>query len=64
LSQGKMRGVKVVSFDADGTLWDFEKTMRHSLQRVLEELEGMDPIAASGLSVEGMIGVRDEVSER
>ncbi len=63
MSPRKIRGVKVVSFDADGTLWDFEKTMRHSLKRVLEELEGMDPIAASGLSVEGMIGVRDEVAE-
>jgi HAD superfamily hydrolase (TIGR01509 family) len=63
LSPGKVRGVKAVSFDADGTLWDFEKTMRHSLQRVLEELAGIDPIAASGLSVEGMIGIRDEVAE-
>lgn len=30
--------VKAISFDADGTLWDFEQVMRHALGDALGEL--------------------------
>jgi len=39
--------IKVVSFDADNTLWDFEKVMKHSLKHVLIELGDKDPSAYS-----------------
>ena len=40
-------GIKAISFDLDGTLWDFEAVMRRSIERALEELTEHDPIAAS-----------------
>ena len=55
--------IKVISFDADGTLWDFLKVMTHSLNHVLLELEKLDPIAKSKLSVEKMISIRNNVVE-
>ena len=30
--------ITTISFDGDGTLWDFEKVMRHSLQYALDAL--------------------------
>jgi phosphoglycolate phosphatase-like HAD superfamily hydrolase len=38
----KILGIRAVSFDADGTLWDFQKVMRHSLHYVLKELQRLD----------------------
>jgi len=55
--------IKVISFDADGTLWDFLKVMTHSLNHVLLEIEKLDPIAKSKLSVEKMISIRNYVAE-
>jgi putative hydrolase of the HAD superfamily len=55
--------IKVISFDADGTLWDFEKVMKHSLKQVLVELEETDPVAFSQLTIEKMIEIRNEVAE-
>ncbi|MHA1126905.1 MAG: HAD family hydrolase [Candidatus Heimdallarchaeota archaeon] len=55
--------IKVVSFDADGTLWDFEKVMKHSLKHVLIELGDKDPVAYSELTIEKMIEIRNEVAE-
>jgi phosphoglycolate phosphatase-like HAD superfamily hydrolase len=44
----RIASVKAISFDGDGTLWDFERVMRHSLQFVLKELERLDlPSATS-----------------
>lgn len=57
-------GMKAISFDADGTLWDFQKVMRYSLRYVLEELERLDAPAAAMLDVEGMIAIRDRVARR
>ena len=55
--------IKIVSFDADGTLWDFEKVMKHSLKHVLIILGDKDPIAYSNLTIEKMIEIRTEVAE-
>ena len=57
----RIAGIKAISFDVDGTLWDFEKVMRHSLHHVLKELERMDPDAATALDVEKMIEIRDNL---
>lgn len=60
---GKITGIRVVSFDADGTLWDFNKVMRLSLKRSLLELERIDPSAAAMLNVDKMIEIRERVAE-
>lgn len=59
----RLSGIHAISFDGDGTLWDFEQVMRHSLQCVLEELSQIDPSAASLLNVEKMIFIRNGVAE-
>ena len=59
----KLTGIKAVSFDADQTLWDFQKVMRHSLGYVMTELERQDPTAASMLSIDKMIEIRNAVAE-
>lgn len=60
----KITGIKAISFDADGTLWDFRKVMRHSLEQALAELEKADPEAASMLDIDKMIETRDRVAEK
>ncbi|MHA1442734.1 MAG: HAD family hydrolase [Candidatus Heimdallarchaeota archaeon] len=55
--------IKVISFDADNTLWDFEKVMKHSLKHVLIELGDKDPSAYSELTIEKMIEIRNDVAE-
>jgi 2-haloalkanoic acid dehalogenase type II len=60
---GKITGIKVVSFDADGTLWDFNKVMRLSLKRSLLELERINPSAAAMLNVDKLIEIRERVAE-
>ena len=60
---GKITGIKAVSFDADGTLWDFNKVMRLPLQRSLLELGEKDPSAAAILDVNKMIEIRERVAE-
>jgi len=59
----KITGIKAISFDGDGTLWDFEKVMRYSLNYVLEELACLDPDAATRLDIEAMISIRNRVAE-
>ena len=51
----KIIGIKAISFDADGTLWDFEKVMRHSLFHVLVELKKLDPETVDILNVDKMV---------
>lgn len=58
----RIDGIKAISFDADGTLWDFQRVMRHWLHYVLEELETLDARAAAVLNIEQMIAVRDRVA--
>ncbi len=59
----KITGIKAISFDGDGTLWDFEKVMRHSLNYVLGELAQLDSDAAARLDIEVMIRIRNRVAE-
>lgn len=55
-------GITTISFDGDGTLWDFDQVMRHSLRCVLTELEQLDSIAAARLDIESMIRIRTDVA--
>ena len=56
-------GVTTISFDADGTLWDFEKVMRHSLGLSLIELRRLAPACAGLLTVESMMAIRNQVAD-
>lgn len=58
----KIIGIKAISLDADGTLWDFEKAMRHSLLHVLKELKKLDPGAVDTLDIDRMIKIRNRVA--
>jgi 2-haloalkanoic acid dehalogenase type II len=58
-----IQGIKAISFDADGTLWDFAKVMRYSLGCVMKELERAEPRAAARLDMEKMIEIRNRVAE-
>jgi len=57
-----LQGITTISFDADGTLWDFDKVMRHSLWHVLRELKHLDPMTAEQISIEKMIEIRNRVA--
>jgi len=58
-----MKGIKAISFDADQTLWDFQKVMRHSLGYVLKILEDEYPAIATKLSIDRMIDTRNRIAE-
>ena len=58
-----LTGVKAVSFDVDGTLWDFESIMRDALARLIEEIERADPSSAGLLTVDGMVETRERVHD-
>ena len=53
--------ITTLSFDGDNTLWDFHKVMRHSLEYVRLELVQFQKL--SGLTVDEMIQVRNEVAQ-
>lgn len=55
--------IKVISFDVDGTLWDFDGAMRYALRQSLQELGQRHPEAVSLLNVERMIEIRDQTHE-
>lgn len=56
-------GTKSVCFDLDGTLYDFQKVMRHSLEIILAELTRRIPECAERLSVDKMIQTRDRTAQ-
>ena len=58
-----MDKITTISFDADGTLWDFEAVMRHALGCALAELRRLVPAVPDSLSVETLIAIRDQVAE-
>ncbi|MBL7166152.1 MAG: HAD family hydrolase [Dehalococcoidales bacterium] len=60
----KLTGIRAISFDGDGTLWDFLKVMRHSLGHVLSELARLDPPAATMLDIDKMVEIRNKVASR
>lgn len=55
--------IKAISFDVDGTLWDFDAVMRRSLSQALLELERFDAKAAEMLDIERLMDVRDRVHD-
>ncbi|MCE2393159.1 HAD family hydrolase [Candidatus Poribacteria bacterium] len=58
-----MDKITTISFDADGTLWDFEGVMRHALGCALAELRRLVPAAPDSLSVDTLIAIRNQVAE-
>jgi len=57
----KEQDIRIISFDGDGTLWDFEKVMIHSLEKVMEKLEQADKKAAEKLDVNKLIEIRNRI---
>ena len=57
----RLTGIRAVSFDVDGTLWDFVGAMRRSLGEVLVELRRLDAKAAAMLDVDRMIDITDRL---
>ena len=53
--------ITTITFDVDGTLWDFERFTRQALNEVLLELARYDPEAAQELTVDRMVTIRDRV---
>ena len=54
--------IKVLSFDADNTLWDFKKAMKFALSKTIEAIQEIDPEAAKKLTVDKMIAIRNVVA--
>lgn len=52
--------IEVVSFDADGTLWDFDATMRRALDKTIGILSAQDERLV-GLSVDELVAARQQV---
>ena len=44
--------IKVISFDVDGTLWDFEDALARGLEAALREVQVIDPEGTEGLTVD------------
>jgi FMN hydrolase / 5-amino-6-(5-phospho-D-ribitylamino)uracil phosphatase len=59
----KIDGIKAISFDADNTLWDFDKVMRRSLSYILKELDRIDPSISNILTIDKMIEIRNKVGD-
>lgn len=55
--------IAAISFDADGTLWDFQAVMRHALGHALTELRRLRPGRADALTVDAMIAIRERVAQ-
>jgi 2-haloalkanoic acid dehalogenase type II len=58
----KIALIKVITFDADDTLWDFNKVMRESLQLTWKELARINPEAAARLDIPKMIEIRNRTA--
>jgi 2-haloalkanoic acid dehalogenase type II len=56
-------GTKSVCFDLDGTLYDFQKVMRHSLEITLAELTRRIPECRDQLDVDKMIQIRNRTAQ-
>ncbi|UCD09595.1 MAG: HAD family hydrolase [Dehalococcoidales bacterium] len=59
----QISGIKAIAFDTDGTLVDFIKVMRHSLECALNELEKYHCGASTMMTIDRMIEIRDAVAE-
>lgn len=54
--------IRCISFDADGTLLDFQRAMSAALERALITLKGAVGAAAGDLTVDNLVAIRDEVA--
>jgi putative hydrolase of the HAD superfamily len=54
--------IRAISFDGDGTLWDFNQVMRHALRYALTELRAAAPGPSEGLTIDALIAIRDGVA--
>lgn len=55
--------IRLVAFDGDNTLWDFDEAMRLALRSVLEELwTNHSGPGVNTLTVERMVAIRDRVA--
>ena len=58
-----LTGIRTISFDGDGTLWDFRSAMQKALELTLQQLRPMVANdAAEQLTVQKMIEIRDSVA--
>ncbi|MCC7368557.1 MAG: HAD family hydrolase [Chloroflexi bacterium] len=57
-----MTMIQAVTFDADGTLWDFEQAMRQAQAAVLDALRHQRPDCPSWLTVERLMAIRDDTA--
>ena len=56
--------ITTISFDGDGTLWDFDKVMRHSLHHALDELRRqVRGNRSARLTIEEMVHIRNAVAQ-
>jgi putative hydrolase of the HAD superfamily len=55
-------GIKTVCFDLDGTLYDFQNVMRHSLRIALAEITRRLPECGKQLSIDRMIQIRNRTA--
>jgi putative hydrolase of the HAD superfamily len=53
---------KVVTFDADGTLWDFQRVMREALVLALDALRSHAPFQTERLAIGDLMRIRDQVA--
>lgn len=59
---GRIDNIKAISFDGTGTLWNMDTMMRLPLNYVLEQLNRLEPQAASKLTLEKMMEIRMKVA--
>ncbi|HEV7215534.1 MAG TPA: HAD family hydrolase [Chloroflexota bacterium] len=55
--------IRAISFDGDGTLWDFQQVMHNALRFALAERRAVAPGPGAGLTIEAMIAIRNGVAE-
>ena len=50
--KASLSGIKAISFDVDGTLWDFEDALWRGLEAALREVRLIDPEGTAGFTVD------------
>ena len=50
--KSSLSDIKAISFDVDGTLWDFEDALARGLEAALREVRRIDPEGTEGLTVD------------
>jgi len=50
--KSSLSGIKAISFDVDGTLWDFEDALARGLEAAMREVRLIDPEGTEGLTVD------------